>query len=88
MKLCGSERVAEFTQAWMEKLRSLGLKSSTLAVYCNGVISISQYALTIVEDPSLCPVEHLVNLRRQAESLAKVERLYQNKSENWIDWLE
>jgi hypothetical protein len=88
VKLFGSERVAEFTQAWMEKLRSLGLKSSTLAVYCNGVISISQYALTIVEDASVCPVEQLVHLRRQAESLAKVERLYQNKSENWIDWLE
>ena len=59
---CG--RVGEWTQAWLEKLKGLGLKSSTLAVYTNGVIAVCNYALTTVDHPEICPVEELVNLRR------------------------
>ena len=67
-------------------VKSLGLKASSLAVYCNGVISVSGYAITIVEDPDACPASELINLRRQAEALAKQERLFEVKSKNWLSW--
>ena len=71
LKLFAHPLVGEWTQAWLEKLRGLGLKASTLAVYTNGVISVCGYALTLVEQPEACPTEQLINLRRQAESIAK-----------------
>ena len=88
VKLFASPRVAEWTEHWMTHLRSLGLKASTLAVYCNGVISVSSFALTLVEEPDSCPVDQLCNLRRQAESLAKGDRLFETVSKNWISWLD
>ena len=36
-----------------------------------GIISMTSYALTLVANPDACPVEQLVSLRRQAESIAK-----------------
>lgn len=86
LELFGHPHVGAWTQAWMEWLREQGLKSSTLAVYCNQVIAVSGYALTIVEDPSSCPTDELLNLRKQAESLAKQERLFQPKNKNWLSW--
>ena len=74
LELFAHPAVGEWTQAWMEWLRAQGLKSSTLAVYCNQVLAVSGYALTLVHDPSACPTEELLNLRKQAESLAKQAR--------------
>ena len=72
LSLFANPRIGEWTQSWMEWLRtSLGLMASTLAVYCNGVISVSGYAISLVDDPSTCPTAELLNLRRQAESIAK-----------------
>ena len=71
IQLFAHASIGQWTQEWMAWLKSeLGLKASTLAVYCNGIISVSGYALTLVHDPS-CPTEELLNLRRQAESIAK-----------------
>ena len=87
LKLFAHARVGEWCQKWLEWLRDEhSLKSSTLAVYTNGVISVSSFALTLVDAPEACPVHELLNLRRQAESLSKVERLYQPKSPHWISW--
>jgi len=55
-------------------------------VYTNGVIAVCGYALTLVEQPDACPTEQLINLRRQAESIAKQERLFETKSKNWLSW--
>ena len=62
--LFANEHVGEWTQSWLEKLRSLGLKASTLAVYTNGVISVAGFALTLVENADACPITELINLRR------------------------
>ena len=59
LMLFGSARVGEWTQAWLEKLRGLGLKASSLAVYTNGVLSMCHYALSL-EPNDACPVEELV----------------------------
>jgi hypothetical protein len=50
------------------------------------VISVSGFAITIVDDPDSCPSEQLIFLRRQAEGLAKQERLFEVKSKNWLSW--
>ena len=71
LKLFAHERVGEWTQAWLEKLRALGLKASTLAVYTNGVIAVCGYALTLVDQPDACPTEQLINLRRAPPPRAK-----------------
>jgi hypothetical protein len=86
LKLFASARVSEWTEAWVTKLRELGLKASTLSVYINGVLSMAHYAVTLVEHPQLCPAEELVNLRRQAESISKNERLFETRSKTWISW--
>jgi len=86
LKLFASARVSEWTEAWVTKLRELGLKASTLSVYINGVLSMSHYAVTLVENPEVCPAEELVNLRRQAESISKNERLFETRSKTWISW--
>ena len=86
LKLFANPRVGEWTQHWMENLKGLGLKASSLAVYSNGIISVSGFAITIVDDPDSCPSEQLINLRRQAEGLAKQERLFEVKSKNWLSW--
>eukprot|EP00966_Prymnesium_polylepis_P076219 1766563-Prymnesium_polylepis.1 len=89
VKLFASPSVAEWSEAWVTHLKNdLGLKASTLAVYLNGVIAVSGFALTLVDAPDACPVEQLVNLRRQAESLAKEQRLFEVKSKHWISWLD
>lgn len=109
LKLFASARISEWAEAWVTKLRELGLKASTLSVYINGVLSMSHYAVTLVDHPELCPVEELVvrlaalqrppfpqrltrcsvcsqNLRRQAESISKNERLFETSSKTWISW--
>ena len=60
LRLFASARVGEWTQAWVEKLRGLGLKASSLAVYTNGVISMCHYALSLEGAADVCPVEELV----------------------------
>jgi hypothetical protein len=70
IKLFASPRVGEWTQNWLEKLRSLGLKASSLACYTNGVIAVCGFALTLVEDPDACPVAQLINLRRASAAHA------------------
>ena len=67
--------MGEWTQRWIQWLRTEhNLKASTLAVYTNGVIAVSSYACTLLDDPSACPTSQLLNLRRQAESIAKQVR--------------
>ena len=41
-----------------------------LGIFLNGVIAMSNYACTLVDDPSACPTLELLRLRSQAESLA------------------
>ena len=60
LRLFASARVSEWTEVWITKLRGLGLKASTLSVYINGVLSMAHYAVTLVENPEICPVEELV----------------------------
>lgn len=86
LELFASPLVSQWTQAWLEKLKSLGLKASTLATYCNGVIQLCNYALTLVASPEACPLEELINLRAQAEAMAKQERLFEPRSKNWLSW--
>ena len=68
LKLFAHERVGEWTEAWVLKLRSLGCKASTVSVYVNGVISVSTYALQLVPEPELCPTEELLTLRCAAQA--------------------
>ena len=70
VKLFASPRVGEWTQSWLEQLRTLGLKASSLACYTNGVIAVCGFALTLVEDPDACPVAQLINLRRASAAHA------------------
>ena len=78
VELFAHGRVGEWCQRWLEWLRTEhGLKASTLAVYTHGVLAVSSYACTLLDDPSACPTSQLLNLRRQAESIAKQERLFQ-----------
>ena len=87
VKLMASPHVGEWCQRWLEWLKNdHQLKASTLAVYTNGLIAMSSFACTLVEDPAACPTQELLNLRRQAESIAKQERLFQAKSANWLSW--
>ena len=86
LELFAHERVGEWTEAWVRKLRALGCKASTVAIYVNGVIAVSAYALTLVEEPERCPTHELVALRRQAEAISKQERLFEPKSSNWLSW--
>ena len=85
--LLAHARVGEWVQRWLEWLRTEhSLKSSTLAVYTNAIISVSAFALTLVDAPEACPTSELLNLRRQAESLSKIEKLFAPKSPNWLSW--
>ena len=88
LRLFAHARVGEWTEAWVLKLRALGCKSSTVSSYVNGVISVSTYALTLVEEPEACPTDELLTLRKQAESIAKQERLFEPKSPHWLPWLD
>ena len=80
------ERVGEWTEAWVLKLRALGCKASTVSVYVNGVISVSSFALSLVAEPELCPTHELLTLRKQAESISKQERLFEAKHKHWLLW--
>ena len=86
LKLFAHELVGEWTEAWVRKLRLLGCKGSTVAVYLTGVISVSAYALTLAEEPERCPTEELLTLRRQAEAVSKQEKLFATKSKHWLSW--
>ena len=75
VELFAHGRVGEWCQRWLEWLRTEHeLKASTLAVYTHGVLAVSSYACTLLDDPSACPTSQLLNLRRQAESIAKQVR--------------
>ena len=41
---------------------------------------MSHYAITLVDHPEVCPVVELVNLRRQAASISKSERLFETRT--------
>lgn len=86
VRLFASPQIGAWVQRYLERLRGLGLMASTLAVYTNGIISMAGYALTLVDDAEACPVVELLNLRRQAESIAKQERLFAPKSKHWLSW--
>ena len=87
LKLFAHERVGEWTEAWVLKLRTLGCKASTVSVYVNGVISVSSFALSLVPDGAeLCPTHELLALRKQAESISKQERLFEAKHKHWLPW--
>ena len=88
LKLFGHERVGEWTEAWILKLRGLGLKGSTIAVYVNGVLSVSAFACAALvgEEGELCPTHELLTLRKQAEAISKQERLFEAKHPAWLSW--
>ena len=90
LKLFAHEQVGAWTEAWVLKLRALGLKGSTIAVYVNGVISVSAYACAALapDGGELCPTHELITLRRQAESISKQERLFEAKHPSWLSWEE
>ena len=60
----------------MSWLKELGLKCSTLAAYCNGVVAVAGFALTLVseDEQEECPLSELISLRKQAEGLSKQVR--------------
>ena len=86
VKLFASPQVGAWAQRYLEWLRTLGLMASSLAVYTNGIINMTGYALTLVSSPDACPIDELLNLRRQAESIAKQDRLFAPKSKTWLSW--
>ena len=69
-------------------LRGLGLKGSTIAVYVNGVLSVSAFACAarVGEEGELCPTHELLALRKQAEDISKQERLFEAKHPAWLSW--
>lgn len=88
LRLFAHERVGEWTEAWILKLRGLGLKGSTIAVYVNGVLSVSAFACAALagEEGELCPTHELLALRKQAEAISKQERLFEAKHPAWLSW--
>ena len=89
VKLFAHASMGDWVERYLQWLKGdLGLKSSTLAVYCNSIISVATYALTLVSEKARDGVqlEPLLNLRRQAESLSKHEKLFEVKSKNWLSW--
>ena len=71
LKMFADPRIGRWTEQWMVWLAQVkGLRASTIAVYCNGIISVSTYALTLVDDPAVCPMIELLNLRYAAECVA------------------
>ena len=89
LALFAHTRIGEWTEKWMVWLKDeMGLKASTLAVYCNGVIAVTGYALTLVteKEQDECPLQELLNLRKQAEAISKQERLFAVKSKHWLTW--
>ena len=71
LKLFAHAQVGTWTQRYMTWLRGeLGLKSSTIAVYCNAILTVATYALTLVPaaERDACELQQLVNLRAQAET--------------------
>ena len=89
IKLFAHPNLGQWTERYLKWLKNdLGLKSSTLAVYCNSVLSVATYALTLVSETerNAVPLEQLVNLRKQAESISKQEKLFEVKSKHWLSW--
>jgi hypothetical protein len=85
VKLFAHARVGEWCEQWVRWLKGEHhLKASTCAVYINGVIAMAGFAMTLVQDSDACPMSELLRLRSQAESIAKQERLFQEKSPNWL----
>jgi len=91
LKLFAHAQVGTWTQRYMTWLRGeLGLKSSTIAVYCNAILTVATYALTLVPaaERDACELQQLVNLRAQAETLSNREKKFEVKSPHWLSWGE
>ena len=88
-----SEWIAEYTN-FMEHERHLAF--SSMANYLNGLFSLAAYVFDsedfnvpdAVANANFTVLDGLVNLRSQAESLAKEAGLYAEKRGGWIDWKE
>ena len=50
------------------------------------VVGRGSTVCTLVASPGACPLEELINLRAQAEAMAKQERLFEPRSKNWLSW--
>ena len=85
--------VSEYTN-FMEHERHLAF--SSMANYLNGLFSLAAYVFDsedfdvpdAVANANFTVLDGLVNLRSQAESLAKEAGLYAEKRGGWIDWKE
>ena len=88
LKLLASPNVGALVEEYLNFLRGLGLKASSLSNYVNSLIAVSSYCVTLVDEPELVPTDELINLRRQCESISKTERLFAHKDPNFIDFAE
>lgn len=87
MKLLASPKIGEWAQAWVEYLRARSLKGSSLSNYLQSLIQLCAFANSLLEEGSPDPpVQELLNLRKQAETLAKQDSLYAKKHDSWMDW--
>jgi len=72
------------------------LAFSSMANYLNGLFSLAAYVFSsedftvpeVVANANFTVLDALVNLRSQAESLAKENGLYSEKRGGWVDWKE
>lgn len=64
LKVLASPNIGQLVEEYLNFLRGLGLKASSLSNYVNSLISVSSYCLTLVEEPELVPTDELINLRR------------------------
>ena len=73
-------------ESYMNACRAKEVRWSSLANYVNSLLSVTRYVHTLDVDAPLETEEELIRLRSQAESQAKVERLYTPRHKEWIEF--
>ena len=78
--------LGSLVESYLTACRAKSVRWSSIANYVNSLLSVCRYAHSLIPEPPLDTEEELINLRSQAESQAKVERLFAPRDKNWIDW--
>jgi hypothetical protein len=86
LSVFGDADMGAFAEAYMNACKEKGLRWSSLANYVNSFVSLTRYVHSTMDEPPSETLDELIRLRSQAESQAKVERLFTPRDKNWIDW--
>ncbi|MDC0525419.1 hypothetical protein OAO87_00375 [bacterium] len=81
-----SSDLGALVQDYLNACRAKSVRWCSIANYVNGLLSVTRYAHSLTTEPSLETEEELINLRSQAESQAKVERLYTPRHKEWLEF--